>query len=129
VNAYLHRITGQHITAKDFRTWAGTVIAARTLKALGPAASETEAKQNVVKAIKATAAHLGNTPAIARKSYVHPGVIDAYLNGTLIPSPELQAERETAESRDGLRPEEVEVLALLRGLMAEGDTSQGRGAA
>ncbi len=72
---------------------------------------------------------MGNTPAICRKSYVHPGVIDAYLHGTLLPSPELQEEREAAESRDGMHPVEAEVLALVRGLMSQDEQGTGRGAA
>jgi len=132
VNEYLHRITGQHFTAKDFRTWAGTVVAAHTLKELGPFESETQGKKNVVEAVKRAAAELGNTPAICRKSYVHPGVVDAYLRGTLLAAPELQEEREAAESREGLHPEEAEVLALVRGLMEHGSDAHGahgRGAA
>ncbi len=127
VNAYLHAITGQHFTAKDFRTWAGTVVAAHTLKSLGPFESETQGKKNVVEAVKRAAAELGNTPAICRKSYVHPGIVDAYLKGTLLASPELQEEREAAESRDGLRSEEAEVLALVRGLMGQGEHGRGAG--
>ncbi len=129
VNEYLHAITGQHFTAKDFRTWAGTVMAAHTLKELGPFDAETQGKRNVVEAVKRAAAELGNTPAICRKSYVHPGVIDAYLHGTLLPSPELQEEREAAESRNGMHPVEAEVLALVRGLMGQGEQGKGRGAA
>jgi DNA topoisomerase-1 len=129
VNQYLHGITGQHFTAKDFRTWAGTVTAAHTLKELGPFDSEAHGKHNVVEAVKRAAAELGNTPAICRKSYVHPGVIDAYLHRTLLPSPELQQEREAAESREGMHPVEAEVLALVRGLMSEDEQGKGRGAA
>ncbi len=124
VNAYLRDITGQHITAKDFRTWAGTVIAAHTLKELGPAQTQAQAAQNVAAAIEAVAKHLGNTPAIARKSYVHPGIIAAYRDGRLVPSPGLQAEREAAEARQGLRAEEAEVLSVLRGLMGQENASR-----
>ncbi len=122
VNTYLHQITGQHFTAKDFRTWAGTVVAAHALRQMGPPENETQGKKNVVAAIKAAADELGNTPAICRKSYVHPGVIEAYLQGHLAPSPVLQEERAAAEERDGLHPEEAEVLAILRGLMAQSST-------
>ncbi len=125
VNEYLHGITGQHFTAKDFRTWAGTVVAAHTLKQLGAFESETQGKRNVVEAVKRAAAELGNTPAICRKSYVHPGVVDAYLHGTLLASPELQEEREAAESREDMRPEEAEVLALVRGLMGQDEHAKG----
>ncbi len=129
VNRYLHEITGQHFTAKDFRTWVGTVTAAHALKSTGPAESESQAKHNVVEAVTWAAKELGNTPAICRKSYVHPGIISSYIDGTMFVSPELQAEREQAESRDGLHPEEAEVLALLRGLSGQDGSEQKVGAA
>ena len=116
VNDYLREVTKQEFSAKDFRTWAGTVIAAHTLTELEPFQSETQGKKNIVQAIKTASEHLNNTPAICRRCYVHPGVLDAYLDGAL-----LQAERAVersgeARSMDGLRPEEAEVLALLRRL-------------
>src|SRR5690348_3091220 len=85
VNDYLRELTGSDFTAKDFRTWAGTLSAAAELRRLGPVENETEARKNVVAAIKATAQSLGNTPAVCRRSYVHPAIIEAYLDGTLIP--------------------------------------------
>ena len=88
VNAYLQRGVGMAYTAKDFRTWGGTLRAATVLAELGPAASETQAKRNVALAIRLVAAELGNTPAICRKSYVHPIVIARYLeDGTTITLP------------------------------------------
>lgn len=83
VNAYLKEITGDDFTAKDFRTWAGTVLAAQALGACDQFKSETEAKRNIVRAIKMVAERLGNTPAVCRKCYVHPDVIRAYLGGDL----------------------------------------------
>jgi DNA topoisomerase I len=91
VNDYLRDVAGEEFTAKDFRTWAGTVLAAKALRAChedtaaGPkkAASRRKLRKNVVDCIKAVAAHLGNTPAVCKRCYVHPGVIDAYLDGTL----------------------------------------------
>jgi DNA topoisomerase-1 len=83
VNDYLREISGEDITAKDFRTWAGTVLAFRALCSLDPASSATESKRNIVAAIKSVASSLGNTPAVCRRSYVHPGVVDAYLEGSL----------------------------------------------
>jgi DNA topoisomerase I len=80
VNRYLHELVGVPYTAKDFRTWGGTLRAAIVLAELGPARSERQAKQNVVAAIRAVASELGNTPAISRKSYVHPIVIAQYLD-------------------------------------------------
>jgi DNA topoisomerase-1 len=83
VNDYIHSIAGDGFTAKDFRTWAGTVLAVRTLRALAPCANRGQAKKNVVECIKAVAAHLGNTPAVCKRSYVHPAVLDAYLGGAI----------------------------------------------
>jgi DNA topoisomerase-1 len=84
VNEYLRETTGDDFSAKDFRTWAGTVLAARELARIGPAESETEAKSNLVEAVKAVAGKLGNTEAVCRRCYVHPAVIDGYLSGRLI---------------------------------------------
>ncbi|UZW57026.1 DNA topoisomerase IB [Sphingobium sp. JS3065] len=107
VNAYLREISGSDITAKDFRTWAGTVLTALTLAEFEQADSETAAKRNVQAAMKKVAAQLGNTPAICRRCYVHPIVIDSYLSQTLM----LEASR---RGPAGLRPEERLVLAFLR---------------
>lgn len=84
VNAYLRETAGGDYTAKDFRTWAGTVFAAAALRALHGFESEAEARRNVVQAIDRVARRLGNTRAVARRSYVHPAVVDAYLDGSLI---------------------------------------------
>lgn len=113
VNEYLHSVSGQDFTAKDFRTWGGTVVAARTLRELGGYDSETQAKHNIVQAVKAAAEQLGNTPAICRKCYVHPSVVDAYMNGSLLTVTPGRAEQRLAEGPNGLHQDEVEVLALL----------------
>jgi DNA topoisomerase-1 len=83
VNDYIHAIAGDDFTAKDFRTWAGTVLAVRTLRALAPCARRGQAHKNVVDCIKTVSAHLGNTPAVCKRSYVHPAVLEAYLGGDL----------------------------------------------
>jgi DNA topoisomerase-1 len=83
VNAYLKEITGEDFTSKDFRTWAGTLLAARALGRMGKCASAGEAQRNVAQAIEAVALRLGNTKAVCRKCYVHPAVIDGYLEGRL----------------------------------------------
>lgn len=83
VNTYLREIAGEEFTAKDFRTWAGTMLAARSLVDVGPFENETEARRNIVEAVAAVAERLGNTPTICRNCYVHPAVIDAYLSGQL----------------------------------------------
>jgi DNA topoisomerase-1 len=83
VNAYLKDVTGTDFTSKDFRTWAGTVLAARLLSACEPSTSATAARRTVATAIDQVARRLGNTRAVCRKCYVHPAVIDAYLDGTI----------------------------------------------
>jgi DNA topoisomerase-1 len=83
VNDYIREIAGDEFSAKDFRTWAGTLLTAGTLNAMEPFASATEAKQNTQRAIKEVACLLGNTPAICRKCYVHPAILDAYLSQAL----------------------------------------------
>jgi len=80
VNEYLHGLVGVPYTAKDFRTWGGTLRAATVLADIGPARTPTEAKKNVVTAVRLVAAELGNTPTIARKSYIHPMVLSRYLD-------------------------------------------------
>src|SRR5262249_10920101 len=93
VNAYLREVTGEDFTAKDFRTWAGTVLAALALRELQVSSSATQAKKNVLRAVETVARQLGNTPAICRKCYVHPGVIDAYMDGATLGAIRPQAER------------------------------------
>jgi DNA topoisomerase-1 len=83
INAYLRVISGEEITAKDFRTWAGTNLALVAFRHLPPFESEAQAKRNVGEAVAAVAKMLGNTAAICRKCYIHPIVIEAYLAGTL----------------------------------------------
>lgn len=114
VNAYLREIGGEEFTAKDFRTWAGTVLAAWALSEFEAFDSEAAAKRNVTRAIERVASRLGNTPAICRKSYVHPAIVGAYLDGSLIASLQREIEAELREELVGLEPEEVAVLVLLR---------------
>lgn len=113
VNAYLREITQQDFTAKDFCTWGGTVLAALTLKEIGAWESESGAKNNVVQAIKEVAGCLGNRPATCHKYYVHPAVLETYLDGNLLDR--LRQELEAAaESPNGLKVEETAMMALLR---------------
>jgi DNA topoisomerase-1 len=100
VNEYLHALVGVPYTAKDFRTWGGTLRAATILADLGPPASATEARKNVLTAIRLVAAELGNTPAIARKSYIHPMVLSRYLDDgeTIVPPRRLRALATDAEA-------------------------------
>jgi DNA topoisomerase-1 len=111
VNEYLREIAGEDITAKDFRTWHGTVRAAQALADLGMFDSDSHAKHNVVEAIKTAAEHLANTPAVCRKSYVHPQVLDAYLDGTLLTAFEHGVPK---DADAGLNLDETIVLGLLR---------------
>lgn len=108
VNDYLREISGRDFTAKHFRTWAGTVMAARALRDAGPFESQTEAKRKVKEAIESVAQHLGNTVAISRKCYVDPAVVEAYVEG------KLDRYFESASSVAGLFADERSVLALLR---------------
>jgi DNA topoisomerase-1 len=112
VNAYLRNITGQDLTAKDVRTWAGTVLAACALWEYGPHASETQAKKHIVQAIDAVAKRLGNTRAVCRQCYVHPAVFDAYLDRSLFELPLTAPDSSTMVP--GLSPEEAVVLAFLK---------------
>jgi DNA topoisomerase-1 len=116
VNAYLREITGRDITAKDFRTWAGTMLAARELFLLGPAKSQREAERNMIRAIDAVAKRLGNTRTVCRKYYVHPGLVRAYLQGLtapLSPTPKPKQARGDHPTA-ALRRDEVAVLQFLQ---------------
>jgi DNA topoisomerase-1 len=120
VNDYLRAITGENFTAKDFRTWAGTVYATDALQELGQFETQTQAKKNVTQAIEVAANHLGNTKTICRKCYVHPGVLDAYLEGTLIDNlKQYQIADESLQSSTdqqhlGLHQNEQRVLLFLK---------------
>ena len=118
VNEYLREITGEDFTAKDFRTWAGTVLAAMALGELSSFDTEAAAKANIRQAIESVAGKLGNTPTICRKCYVHPEIVKGYLEGTLIES---LGQRAGAMMDDlpNLEPEEAAVLALLQRRLAE----------
>jgi DNA topoisomerase I len=113
VNAYLHEIAGRDFTSKDFRTWAGTVLAATLLRDCEPPASAPSAKKNVVRAIDEVAKRLGNTRAVCRKCYVHPAVLDAYLDGTIARLGAHRAAR-AVRAMGSLTESESVVLGLLR---------------
>ena len=114
VNAYLKEITGRDITAKDFRTWAGTVLATLALSEFERFDSEAKAKKNIRMAIEEVSSRLGNTPTICRKCYVHPEVFACYLDGDLLLEIKNQVETELREELPSLRPEEAAVLTLLK---------------
>jgi DNA topoisomerase-1 len=114
VNDYLRSIAGYDVTAKDFRTWAGTVLAARFLKEAGAADNKTQAKRVLRAAVGRVAAALGNTSAVCRKSYIHPGVISAWESGALVAESEVVNAGGAVDEESGLRAEEVVALAMLR---------------
>jgi DNA topoisomerase-1 len=115
VNAYLRDASGgEDVTAKDFRTWAGTVLTYRALRALQPGETDREARRNVVEAIRQTSEALGNTPAVARKSYVHPAVLQAYLDGGIGDALVEAAEEQDAPPAESTDEEEAGVVDLLR---------------
>lgn len=114
VNEYLQELTGQQFTAKDFRTWAGTVLATLALQEFESFDNEAQAKKNVVRAIESVAERLGNTPSVCRKCYIHPAVLDSYLEGTMLETLEQRTEQEFEEHDGEVRPEEAAVLGLLR---------------
>jgi DNA topoisomerase-1 len=113
VNAYLREITGRDITAKDFRTWAGTVLAALALQELERVDTQAAQKKNLRSAIERVAAKLGNTPTVCRKCYIHPEVLNAYIEGGLALEVKGEAQRQLRENMGQLKPEEAAVLALL----------------
>ncbi len=128
VNAYLREIGGECFTAKDFRTWGGTVHAAAALKETGPFKSEREAKKNIVETVKRVSHHLGNKPSICRTYYIHPAVIETYMDGSLLRILD-EWEREGARNSGPhqLKPVEKAVLDILRRKMANGQVCIGAG--
>lgn len=114
VNDYLREITDKDVTAKDFRTWAGTVLAAIALKDVESLGSATKSKKSLRAAIETVAARLGNTPAICRKCYVHPEVLNAFLDGTLLRELTARSEKLLRDKVAEFAPEEAAVLAMLR---------------
>ncbi len=113
VNAYIRNLCGQDFTAKDFRTWAGTILAARELHAAGPPSGATAARKTIVAATRNVARRLGNRPATARKYYIHPAIPEAYADGTLFQAMALGEEQNAAYAGLGLRPEEYSVMVLI----------------
>ena len=112
VNAYLREISGEEYTSKDFRTWAGTVLAAQMLQELNKFDSEAQAKKNIVRAVEAVAARLGNTKVVCRKCYIHPAILDSYLDGSMLKT---VAQRARRAARNGsLSGAEAAVLGLLQ---------------
>ena len=124
VNDYLREITGQDFTAKDFRTWAGTILAVAALRELGPAETEREAKSAILKAIDRVAEQLNNTRAVCRKYYVHPAVFETYAGRHAARGAGQRNGTAAAAAAAGLSAEEQAVVRLLE---QEGRDAGGRG--
>jgi DNA topoisomerase-1 len=114
VNAYLREVAEREVTAKDFRTWAGTMHAAAALREMGPATTKKAAEKNVKTAVDRTAALLGNTRGVCRKYYIHPALLEAYLEGSVLPPEDKSGWHERRHSGPTLRHHEAEVLAFLK---------------
>jgi DNA topoisomerase-1 len=115
VNAYLQTVTGRDITAKDFRTWAGTMLVAEALRKMGATKTKREAERNIVAAVDVTAKRLGNTRSVCRKYYIHPALLESYLEGEVLPPlPERKWSKRTPPHGPTLRQHELDVLAFLK---------------
>ena len=123
VNAYLQDITGRDITAKDFRTWAGTMLVAEALRVTGPAETRREAEKNIVAAVDVTAKRLGNTRSVCRKYYIHPALLSAYLEGEVLPP--LPERKWSSRKHSGpvLRQHEMDVLAFIKARLKHEQTT------
>ena len=118
VNAYLQAIGGEPFTAKDFRTWAGTVLASLALSEFEAFDSEAAAKRNITRAIERVASHLGNTAAVCRRAYIHPAILDSYIDGSLLEFLKGRVEEALRDELHGLSSEEAAVLAFLQERLA-----------
>lgn len=118
VNAYLREIAGEEFSAKDFRTWAGTVLAAMALRQFEAFDSKTQAKRNLVRAIEHVAERLGNTPAVCKKCYIHPVVLSSYLDGATVEVLKEKSEKVLRKDLASLNPEEAAVLAFVQQRLA-----------
>jgi DNA topoisomerase-1 len=128
VNDYLREISGEEITAKDFRTWAATNLAALALQEFELFDTEAKRKRAVVRAVEKVAKHLGNTPAICRRCYIHPAIFDGYLDGTLLATVKEQTRKYLAENVTGMSAEEAAVTAFLSLRLGELEREQKGGA-
>jgi DNA topoisomerase-1 len=126
VNDYLRELSGEDYTAKDFRTWSGTMLATVVLRDFTRADSEAQIKKDIAQAIELVAKKLGNTPAICRKCYVHPGVLDAYADGSLhVIASKASRGKSLPDVTATLEMHETVVLALLKKLAANAKTGKG----
>jgi DNA topoisomerase-1 len=123
VNQYIHEIAGEQFTAKDFRTWAGTVLATIALQELEKFDSQAQAKKNILRAVESVAAKLGNTKAVCRKCYIHPAVFESYVDGMLLRTLERRTRTKLSKEIRSLKPEEAMVLTLLEQRLKSGQKS------
>ncbi|MBA3724625.1 MAG: DNA topoisomerase IB [Candidatus Levybacteria bacterium] len=121
INEYLKQITGQDITAKDFRTWGGTVAAAGLLDEAGIPEKITESKKNIVTTVKSVAEHLRNRPATCKKYYIHPTIFEAYTNGYVVSNIREKLQGDNFKKIDGLAESENDVVCLLKIMLREGE--------
>ena len=126
VNEYIRQIAGEEFSTKDFRTWAGTVLATRALHQFETADSDSQSKRNIVQAVESVAKKLGNTKAVCRKCYIHPAVIEAYTDGSLLRVLKRRVKKEMTESLLKLEPEEAAVLGLFRTRLKNGLTTRNK---
>ena len=119
VNAYLQEVTGEAFTAKDFRTWTGTVLAAAALCRLAGTGTAAQARKNIAAAISDVSQRLGNTPSVCRKCYVHPEIVAAYMDGSLIAGIAGEIDESLRATYQRLRDDEVRVLIFLRARLAK----------
>jgi DNA topoisomerase-1 len=113
VNDYLREIAGSDFTAKDFRTWAGTVLAAMALKEFALVDAKAATKANVKRAVEVVAARLGNTTSVCRKCYIHPEVLNCFLDGSLVETLQQKIKKQLREDMSALKPDEAATLVLL----------------
>ncbi len=114
VNEYIKAATAPEFSAKDFRTWGGTLMAALALAEIGASEDEKQAKSNVARAVKRVAEHLGNTPTVCRTSYIHPTVLDAYLKGRTLEEFRPRKLRRVTRRQPEYDVEELALLKLFR---------------
>lgn len=126
VNDYLCAISGEAITAKDFRTWAATHLAALALQEFADLDGETARKKAIVRAVERVAAHLGNTPAICRRCYIHPAIVEGYLDGSLIAALQEPARADPAAGPHGMSADEAAVTAFLRLRLGAPEAAEGQ---
>ena len=119
VNDYLREITGEDFSAKDFRTWAGTVLTAIALNAQEKFETRKQVNANIKTAISAVAEILGNTPAICRKCYVHPAVLETYLDGNSIEGLKQKTKEAFEDNSVDLRRDETAILKFLQARLAD----------